>query len=96
MFEDKFTNLNILKVLKLCIVYDLSEAINGDVPTVCLQQFPNKSKQEWADMLQLIELLNALLKDLILALWEEYEASYISEAKAVKVIDKLETILQHT
>lgn len=96
VFEDEFKDLNMLKVLKLCVIHDLGEAINGDVPAVHLQQFPNKSEQERADMLQLTESLDASMKGSILALWEEYEAGNTPEAKAVKAMDKLETILQHT
>ncbi|KAA8652171.1 hypothetical protein EYZ11_000512 [Aspergillus tanneri] len=95
-FEDEFTKLDMLKVLKLCVVHDLGEAISGDVPAVSLQQFPNKSEQERTDMLQLTEGLDAPLKESIMSLWEEYEAGSTPEAKAVKAMDKLETILQHT
>lgn len=96
VFEDEFKNLDMLKVLKLCVVHDLGEAINGDVPAVCVQQFPNKSDQERADMMQLTESLDASMKESIMGLWEEYEAGSTPEAKAVKAMDKLETILQHT
>lgn len=96
VFEDQFSALDMLKVLKLCIVHDLGEAINGDVPAVNSHQFPGKSEQERADMLQLTEPLDTPVKNSIMALWEEYEAGSTPEAKAVKAMDKLETILQHT
>jgi putative hydrolase of HD superfamily len=35
------------------------------------------------------------LKAEILALWDDYENARSAEAKAVKALDKLETILQH-
>ena len=36
------------------------------------------------------------LRDRLLALWDEYERGETAEALAVKALDKLETLLQHT
>ena len=46
-------------------------------------------------MLQLTSPLDPVLRQEILALWEEYEAAATPEAQAVNAMDKLETILQH-
>jgi putative hydrolase of HD superfamily len=96
VFEDELADLNMLKVLKMCIVHDLGEAIHGDVPAIQKDQYPDKSAQEKADMLQLTQSLLPALRDSLMALWQEYEDGVSPEAKAVKALDKLETILQHT
>jgi putative hydrolase of HD superfamily len=94
-FEDKLTGMDMLKILKMCLIHDLGEAIHGDIPAIEKNQHPDKSAQEKADLLHLTRSLEEPLKAGILALWQEYEDAASPEAKAVKALDKLETILQH-
>jgi hypothetical protein len=75
---------------------DLGEAIHGDVPATSQRAHPDKSERERRDLLTLMAPLDATLRGELLALWEEYEAAASPEAKAVKALDKLETILQHS
>jgi putative hydrolase of HD superfamily len=95
VFEDGLPNLDWLKVLKLCIVHDLGEAIRGDIPAT--EQIPSvdKSAREREDLALLVSGLDPVARDTIVSLWEEYEAAVSPEAKAVKALDKLETLLQH-
>ncbi|MBO9550383.1 HD domain-containing protein [Pseudomonas sp.] len=95
VFEDQLAGLDKLKLIKMCVIHDLGEAINGDIPAVCKDAFPNKSQQERNDLLLLTRALDDTLRAEILALWEDYETAQSPEAKAVKALDKLETILQH-
>lgn len=95
-FGDALAGLDMLKILKLCIAHDLGEAIGGDIPAVAQVDRAGKSAQERRDMAQLTAVLDAPLRAEMLALWEEYELAASPEARAVKALDKLETILQHT
>ena len=95
VFGDYLTDLDRLKMLKMCVIHDLGEAINGDVPAVNQDAFPNKSEQERNDLLLLTSALDEPLKAEILALWDDYENASSPEAVAVKALDKLETMLQH-
>lgn len=95
VFEDQLADLDTLKLLKLCVIHDLGEAINGDIPAVSKASYPDKSAQERNDLLILTHALDDTLKAEILALWDDYEYARSAEAKAVKALDKLETILQH-
>lgn len=95
VFGDYLTDLDRLKMLKMCVIHDLGEAINGDVPAVNQDAFPNKSEQERNDLLLLTSALDEPLKAEILALWDDYENASSPEALAVKALDKLETMLQH-
>lgn len=95
VFGDYLTDLDRLKMLKMCVIHDLGEAINGDVPAVNQDSFPNKSGQERNDLLLLTSALDEPLKAEILALWDDYENASSPEAVAVKALDKLETMLQH-
>jgi putative hydrolase of HD superfamily len=94
-FADQLPDLDMLKVLKLCIVHDLGEAIHGDIPAIEQHAHPDKSAHERADLLTLTAPLDASLRAEVLSLWDEYEAASTPEARAVKAFDKLETMLQH-
>jgi len=95
VFADELTGLDLARVLKLCVVHDLGEAIHGDIPAIHQHAHPGKSAQERADLHTLTRDLDAPLRAEIIALWDEYEAAATPEAQAVKAFDKLETILQH-
>jgi putative hydrolase of HD superfamily len=89
------------KVLRMCLIHDLGEAIGGDIPAPeqarRREEDPSarKAVQERRDLLTLLEPLPPALQREITMLWDEYEAAASPEARLVKALDKLETILQH-
>jgi putative hydrolase of HD superfamily len=88
--------IDLARLLRMCVIHDLGEAIGGDVPAPAQQAGAGKAGQERADLLQLTASLPPGLQQEILELWDEYEAASSAEARLVKGLDKLETILQHT
>jgi putative hydrolase of HD superfamily len=95
VFEPAFEGLDVARLLKLCLVHDLGEAISGDIPAVAQTSGHDKSAQERADLLTLLAPLDLPRQEAFLALWEEYEYGTSPEARLVKGLDKLETIIQH-
>jgi putative hydrolase of HD superfamily len=95
LLGDSFPGVDFARLVKICIIHDLGEAIGGDIPAI--HQVPGESKaaQERADLLQLLEPLPERLRAEITGLWDEYEAAATPEAKLAKALDKLETIMQH-
>ena len=89
-------DIDLARLLKMCVIHDLGEAIGGDVPAPAQVARSPKAGQERADLLSLVEPLPAAGRREILELWDEYEAASSPEAKLAKGLDKLETILQHT
>ena len=89
-------DIDLARLLKMCLIHDLGEAIGGDVPAPAQVAGSPKAGQERADLLSLVEPLPAAGRREILELWDEYEAASSPEAKVAKGLDKLETILQHT
>jgi putative hydrolase of HD superfamily len=87
--------VNVSRLLKMCLIHDLGEAISGDVPAPAQVPGVRKALQERRDLLQVIEPLPGALQQEIVDLWDEYEAAESAEAKIAKGLDKLETILQH-
>ena len=96
LFEDYYPELDILKLLKICIVHDLGETINGDIAAVDQQQGGDKNLEERKDLKELTSLLPTALEKKIIELWDDYDQVNSPEAKVAKAFDKLETMLQHT
>ena len=95
VFESEFAGIDFGKLLKICVVHDLGEAISGDIPAVKQVNRPNKSVQERADLVTLLAHLPDAIHAQFLALWDEYESAASPEARLVKGLDKIETIIQH-
>ncbi|ALK07976.1 HD domain-containing protein [Blastochloris viridis] len=95
VFADAVPGIDVARLLKICVVHDLGEAIHGDVPAVVQDGGPDKAARERADLATLTEPLPAAIRTEILALWEDYEAAASPEARLAKAFDKLETMLQH-
>ena len=89
-------DIDLARLLKMCLIHDLGEAIGGDVPAPAQVAGRPKAGQERADLLSLVKPLPAAGQREILELWDEYEAASSPEAKLAKALDELETILQHT
>ncbi len=95
VFEDRFDGLDMKKVLSLCVVHDLAEAVVGDVPAILQGDDDGKEEAERRGLAQLVASLDPMLAARFTALWEEYAAAATPEARAVKAMDKCETIMQH-
>ena len=95
LFDRELAGYDRLKLLRLCIVHDLGEAISGDVPATCQQPGDDRTARERADLQALCTPLPGDLAREILDLWDEYSAAATPEAQMVKGFDKLETMLQH-
>ena len=96
VFAKAYPDIDMLKLLKMCIIHDLGEAISGDIAAVDQVEGVDKGEEERKDLEKLIAPLAQHSKEEILALWDEYESSATKEAALAKAFDKLETILQHT
>ena len=87
-------NLDRNKVLSMCIIHDLGEAIVGDITPK--DNIPKEEK--YALELQAIKEITKAsnIQVEIHQLWEEYEENSTEEAKFVKACDKLDMALQAT
>ena len=94
-FQDLLQPLDYERVLKLCVIHDLGETLGGDVPAVAQSAGSDKSDRERADLLQLTKTLPLSLRTELIELWEDYESASSREARVVKALDKIETIIQH-
>ena len=102
VLRDEFPDVDLARLIAMCVVHDLGEAIRGDVPApvqaerLARDPAAHKAAEEREDLLKLLSPLSASAREQITALWDEYEAAGTREARLAKALDKLETILQHT
>lgn len=94
-FADLLPQVDLLRLLKMCILHDLGEAIDGDIPAPKQDASVQKSSKERDDYLTLLGDLPQPLKSEFIALWDDYENAASGEGALAKAFDKLETLLQH-
>lgn len=87
--------LDAFEVVKLCLVHDLGEAIAGDVPAVAQAGDPHRADRERGDLRTLAAPAPAWLQDELLRLYDDYVGARTPEARFVKALDKLETLITH-
>ena len=95
VLRDRFPEVDFTRLVKLCVVHDLGEAVSGDIPAP-EQTGAGEKVKERRDLLNLLEPLPSALREEITELWDEYDAALTPEARLAKALDKLETLLQHT
>jgi putative hydrolase of HD superfamily len=98
----EFPEVDFARLVKICLVHDLGEAVGGDVSAPeqvrrrAAGEATGKGDDERRDLITLLQPLPAGIKTALALLWDEYEAGASTEAKLAKALDKLETIMQHT
>ena len=86
--------VNMESVMELCALHDLPEAIAHDVPLH--EQTDEIKKQKQVQECHAIDSINTLLQDEhIIARFNEYELRQTPESKLVKLLDVLDTCIQH-
>lgn len=90
---DEFPELNMEKVIKMCLIHDLGECFTGDIPT-----FRKTQEDEAREAKLLSDWVTSLPEPYasqMTALYAEMDALETPEAKLYKSIDKLEAVIQH-
>lgn len=93
LLKDELGEINIDRVIRMCLVHDLGEAVTGDIPT-----FEKTEEHEEIEKLAVDGLLRELPEPLyqeLHAMFEEMEALQTKEARVYKALDKLEAVIQH-
>lgn len=91
--RDDFPDLDVDRVIRMCLIHDLGEAFTGDIPSF------NKTA---ADETREEELLSGWVRTLptpfaaeMAALYREMAERQTPEAKLYKALDNLEAVIQH-
>ena len=90
---DEFPELDIDKVVKMCLIHDFGEAITGDIPSF----YKTKQDREIEDsaVSDLLKLLPDDLSVKFIDLFSEMAELRTGEAKLFKALDRLEAIVSH-
>ncbi len=91
--RDEYPALDIEKVIKMCLIHDLGEAITGDIPAF-LKQREDEAAEDIAIAAILKDLPQTLSEDLT-SLFNEMRAMQTDEAKLFKALDNLEALISH-
>jgi putative hydrolase of HD superfamily len=91
--RDDFPELDMDKVIRMCLIHDLGEAFTGDIPTFDKTQ-ADEDREE-ALLFAWVEGLPAPFRGEMAALYREMAALETPEAKLYKALDNLEAVVQH-
>lgn len=93
LVKDEFPEADMDKVVRMCLIHDIGEAVTGDIPT-----FEKTEAHEDIERRALDDLINTLpapWPEELRALFAEMEAQETLEAKIYKSLDRMEAIQQH-
>lgn len=91
--KDEFPDVDMDKVIKMCIIHDLGEAFTGDIPTFEKNESHEKAEEELLD--NWVNSLPINMANEMSSLYEEMAKRESKEAKVYKAIDSLEALIQH-
>ena len=91
--SDEFPELDMDRVIKMCLIHDLGEAFTGDIPT--FEKSGADEKREEALLTQWTASLPEPFCAQMAALYAEMAALTTPEAKLYKALDNLEAVIQH-
>lgn len=93
LMRDEFPDLDMDKVIRMCLIHDLGEAFTGDIPT-----FEKTKEDEEKEDRIFSEWLASLPEPYgteFSNLWKEMEKRTTDEARLYKALDNLEAVIQH-
>lgn len=93
LLRREFPDVDIDRVVDMCLIHDLGECFTGDIPTFIKTDSDRSVEDSLLDqwVSSLPEEVSAELK----SLYAEMEAQETKESKIYKALDKLEALIQH-
>lgn len=91
--RDEFPEVDMDKVIRMCLIHDLGESFTGDIPTF-MKTSADEGKED--DLLaRWVDTLPSPYREEMTALYAEMTARETIEAKLYKALDGLEAVIQH-
>lgn len=91
--KNEFSELDIDKVIKMCLIHDFGEAITGDIPAF-LKTEANENDEK-AAVSSVLSTLPPKERDELASLFDEMNALSTPEAKLYKALDNAEALISH-
>ena len=89
----EFPELDIDRVIRMCLIHDLGECFTGDIPTFLKTDVDRDTEDSL--LAQWVKTLPPAVSEEMQALYAEMDAQETPEAKLYKALDKLEALIQH-
>lgn len=93
LLRPEFPELDMDRVVSMCLFHDLGEAITGDIPV--FQKTGTDEQREETEIFTLLKTLPQPQRERLEALFREMLALETPEAKVYKALDKLEALISH-
>ena len=93
LMRDEFPELDMDKVIRMCLIHDLGEAFTGDIPT--FEKKEEDSEKEDEIFFKWIATFPAPYREEFTDLLKEMNERKTDEAKLYKALDNLEAVIQH-
>ena len=93
LLAGEFPELDLNRVIRMCLIHDLGEAFTGDIPTFVKTDADSRREDDLFD--RWIQTLPADVRGEWESLLEEMNAQKTGEAKLYKALDRLEAVIQH-
>ena len=93
LVRDEFPELDMDRVIQMCLFHDMGEAVTGDIPA-----FEKTEQDETVESRAVQTLLGRLPQPYaaeVTELFREMDERKTGEAKLYKALDKLEAVIQH-
>ena len=91
--KDEFPEVDMDKVVRMCIIHDLGECFTGDVPTFDKTKAHEENEENL--LYSWVRTLPENYANEMIALYEEMAERKTIESKIYKAIDGLEALIQH-
>ncbi len=91
--KDEFPDIDMEKVMKMCLFHDFGEAITGDIPS--FEKTTKDEKIEEEAVFKALEILPEEQRKELVTLFEEMNDLNTKGAKLYKALDKMEAVIQH-
>ncbi|MBE5972437.1 MAG: HD domain-containing protein [Lachnoclostridium sp.] len=91
--RDEFPEVDMDKVIEMCIIHDLGEAFTGDIPS--FEKTNADEAKEEAVLSDWVKSLPEPYAEKMTVLYEEMAKRETMEAKVYKAIDGIEAVIQH-
>ena len=93
LIKDEFPGMDMERVIKLCLIHDLGEAVTGDVASFL--KTDDHRKNEAAALEDILSGLPSDVAEEFAAMFAELEERQTPEARLCKALDRLEAVVQH-
>ena len=93
LMRDEFPDIDMDKVIRMCLIHDLGEAFTGDIPTFEKKEEDREKEDEI--FFKWISTFPTPYREEFTELLKEMNERKTDEAKLYKALDSLEAVIQH-